>query len=321
MNKIVSRLDTRRFKVSDYGVVIGFAVLCIAVGIAAPAFFGARNILNLLRQSSIVGIIAVGMTSIIISGNFDISVGAIAAISGAVTMKLLSAAVPLPLAILGAILAGLVIGVGNGLAVAKLGIPSLIATMGMTTILNGVVLLVTGGYPISGLHDTFDYIGNGYLLGVPIPVVIFALSVLVMFFILRGTKFGRYIFSVGGNEESSRLSGIKPDQIKIQVFAMSGMLSALAGIVLTSRLGTATPVAGAGYDMDAIASVVIGGTSVLGGEGSVLKTVIGVLFMSVINNAFNLLGVDVYFQYIIKGLIIIVAVGADSYSRKKAMRV
>lgn len=313
------KLETKHFKMSDYGVLIGFIVLCVAVGIAAPTFFGARNILNLLRQSSIIGIIAVGMTSVIISGNFDISVGAVAAISGAVVMKLLGNGVPLPLVILAGLALGLVIGVCNGVVVAKFAVPSLIATMGMTTILNGAVLMVTGGYPISGKYDLFDYIGNGYILNIPIPVIIFALAVAGMFFILRSTKFGRYIFSVGGNEESSRLSGIKPDRIKIMVFAVSGMLSALAGIVLSSRLGTATPVAGAGYDMDAIASVVIGGTSVLGGEGSVLKTVIGVLFMSVINNAFNLLGVDVYFQYIVKGLIIIIAVGADSYSRKKAM--
>lgn len=309
-----------KIKLSNYGVILGFIVLCILVTILEPRFLSGKNILNLLRQSSIVGIIAVGMTGVIISANFDISVGAISALSGAIVMKLLSVALPMSLAISCALLAGIAVGLINGVAVAKFAIPSLIATMGTTTILTGTVLLITGGYPISGKYEIFDIFGNGYLGVIPMPVIIFAVSVFCMHIFLTYTKNGRYVFSVGGNEEASRLSGINPDIIKIKVFMINGFLSAIAGIVLTSRLSTATAVAGQGYDMDAIASVVIGGTSVLGGEGSVLKTIIGVLFMSVINNAFNLLGVDVYFQFIVKGIIILVAVGADSYNRKKRIK-
>lgn len=320
MDSILKGSNRKKFRISDHGVVIGFVLLCICIGLMTPAFFTPLNILNLLRQSSIVGIIAVGMTGIILSGNFDVSVGGVAAISGAICMRILSLDLPLPVALLSALLAGLAIGIVNGIVVSKLGVPSLIATMGMRIVLTGGILLITGGFPISRPRTgVFGFIGNGHVLGIPFTVVIFGAVTLAMFFFLEYTKRGRYVYSVGGNEESSRLCGIKTDRIKIMVFAISGTLAALAGIVLTSRLGTASPVAGDGYDMDAIAAVVIGGTSVLGGEGSVLKTVIGVLFMSVINNAFNLLGVDIFIQYVVKGLIIIVAVGASSYSRKKAM--
>ncbi|MEN1827298.1 ABC transporter permease, partial [Clostridioides difficile] len=189
--------------------------------------------------------------------------------------------------------------------------------MAMVTIVRGLLLMLTGGYPITENIPILDYIGNGYLFNIPIPVVIFFIVVLVSFIVLNKTKFGRYVYSVGGNQEASKLNGINVDSHKVKVFIINAVLAGIAGIVLTGRLGTATAIAGEGYDMDAIASVVIGGTSVAGGSGSVLKTVIGVLLMSVINNSFNLLGIDVYFQYIFKGLIILAAVGFDSYSKKK----
>lgn len=307
-------------RLNEHGVFIGFLVLCVIVTIAEPRFLTGKNILNLLRQASIIGIIAAGMTGVIISGNFDISVGAIASVAGAIVMKLLSLSLPFPLALLGALSAGALAGLFSGTAIAIFSIPSLIATMGTTAILTGTVLLITGGYPISGTFPLFDYLGNGYLCGIPAPVIIFLLTVLLVYVILTYTVFGRHVYSVGGNEEASRLSGIRSEWVKIKIFMMNGLCAALAGCVLASRLSTATPIAGQGYDMDAIASVVIGGTSILGGEGSVIKTIVGVLFMSVINNAFNLLGVDVYFQFIVKGFIIVIAVGADSYNRKKSLK-
>lgn len=306
-----------RFSFKEYGVIIGFIVLCIAISIITPTFLTQKNILNLLRQSSIIGIISAGMTFVIISGNFDISVGAVAAFSGAISMKLLSMGYSITIAIIASLFVGGVIGLINGFFVAKINIPSLIATMGMVTIVRGLILLFTGGYPISQDIPEFSKIGNGYFLRIPIPVIIFFITVVIAHVVLTKTRFGRYVYSVGGNSEASRLNGINVDYYKTQVFIINGVLAALAGIVLASRLGTATPVAGEGYDMDAIASVVIGGTSVAGGEGSVLKTVIGVLLMSVINNSFNLLGVNIYFQYIFKGLIILSAVGFDAYSKKR----
>lgn len=303
----------------EYGVVIGFILLCVVISFATPAFASQKNILNLLRQSSIIGIIATGMTFVIISGNFDISVGAVAAFSGAIAMKLITmdGGLPVIAAIIAALLISAVVGLINGIAVAKINIPSLIATMAMVGVVKGAMLMLTGGYPITQTVPVLDMLGNGYLLGIPVPVIIFAAAVIIAFIVLDKTRFGRYVYSVGGNEEASRLNGIHVDSNKIKVFIINAVLAALAGIVLVGRMGTASPSAGDGYDMDAIASVVIGGTSVAGGSGSVLKTVIGVLLMSVINNSFNLLGVDMYFQYIFKGLIILVAVGADSYSKKR----
>ncbi len=309
----------KKMNFREYGVVIGFILLCVVISFATPAFATQKNILNLLRQSSIIGIIATGMTFVIISGSFDISVGAVAALSGAVTMKLITMGngVPVAIAVLAALGISAVVGLINGIAVAKINVPSLIATMAMVSVVKGAMLMFTGGYPITRTIPVLDTIGNGYVAGIPIPVIIFAAAVAIAFVILTKTRFGRYVYSVGGNEEASKLNGINVDSYKIKVFVINAVLAALAGIVLVGRMGTASPVAGDGYDMDAIASVVIGGTSVAGGSGSVLKTVIGVLLMSVINNSFNLLGVDMYFQYIFKGLIILIAVGADSFSKKQ----
>lgn len=297
-------------------MVIGFAILCIAISIATPSFMSQKNLLNLLRQSSIIGIISVGMTFVIISGGFDISVGAVAALSGAIVMKLVTSGTGILPALLAALVVCGLIGFINGVAVAKVHIPSLIATMAMVSVVKGSMLMLTGGYPITENIPVLDEIGNGYLLGIPIPVIIFAITVVVAYVVLTKTKFGRHIYSVGGNDVASKLNGINVDFYKIKVFVISALLAAVAGIVLVGRMGTASPSAGEGYDMDAIASVVIGGASVSGGSGSVLKTVIGVLMMSVINNSFNLLGIDMYFQYIFKGLIILIAVGMDSYSKR-----
>lgn len=301
----------------EYGVVFGFIALCFVITMATPAFASQKNIMNLLRQSSIIGIISAGMTFVIISGNFDISVGAVAALSGAVTMKLATSGVNIFLAMAAALLVCGFVGLVNGFVVAKIGIPSLITTMAMVSIVKGSMLMLTGGYPITETFDFLDTLGNGYFLGIPIPVIVFAITVFIAWVVLSKTRFGRHVYSVGGNAEASRLNGINVDSYKIKVFMINAVLAGIAGIVLVGRMGTASPAAGDGYDMDAIASVVIGGTSVAGGSGSPIKTVVGVLMMSVINNSFNLLGVDMYFQYIFKGLIILVAVGIDSYSKKK----
>lgn len=307
----------KKINFRDYGVIIGFMILCIIISIASPAFLSKRNILNLLRQSSIIGIISAGMTFVIISGNFDISVGAVAALSGAITMKLATLGIPLVISMLIALVFCSAIGFINGIFVSKVGVPSLIATMAMVTIVRGLLLMLTGGYPITEDFGFLDFLGNEYLLGIPVPVILFFIVVLIAHIVLTKTKFGRHVFSVGGNQEASKLNGINVDRYKINVFIINAILAGIAGIVLTGRLGTATAIAGEGYDMDAISSVVIGGTSVAGGSGSVIRTVIGVLLMSVINNSFNLLSVNIYFQYIFKGLIILIAVGADSYSKRK----
>ena len=300
----------------NYGIILGFFILCTIISFITPNFLTRNNIINLLRQSSIIGVIATGMTFVIISGNFDISVGKIAAIGGTIIMSLLSTGHNFIVSFGAALLVGALIGLINGFAVAIVKIPSLIATMGMVVILQGLIFVYTGGYPISFFNPVLIVIGRGSVLGVPVAVIIFFIGVIIANIILKKTITGRRIYSVGGNEESSKLSGINTVKYKIMVFVINGITAIIGGLILVSRLSTATPTAGEGYDMDAIASVVIGGTSVNGGEGSVLRTIIGVLLMSVISNSFNLIGVNIYFQYIFKGIIILIAVGFGSFKKK-----
>ncbi len=313
MKEKISKINFR-----NYGVIIGFIVLCIIISIASPVFLTTRNILNLLRQSAVVGVLSAGMTMIIISGNFDISVGYICGCAGAITAVLINKGFSFWLVVPIVILFGALVGVISGTAVAKFAIPSMIATLGMGQVVNGALLLITGGYPISVKDPVMTYIGKESFLGIPIPIYLFVLAILCVNFVLLKTVLGRHIYSVGGNDETSRLSGIRVDLVKILTFVMSSILAAISGIMLTARVGTATATSGSGYELDAIAAVVIGGTCVSGGEGNAWKTIIGVLFMSVISNSFNLLEVHVYFQYVLKGLIILLAVGFDSYNRKRA---
>ncbi|MCR4704848.1 MAG: ABC transporter permease [Lachnospiraceae bacterium] len=310
--------NIKKVNLRNYGVIIGFIALCVIISFASPAFLTTRNILNLLRQSAVVGVLSAGMTLIIISGNFDISVGYICGCAGAISAVLITKGFSFWAIVPVVIVFGAVVGVISGIAVAKFAIPSMIATLGMGQVVNGALLLITGGYPISVKEPVMTYIGKESFLGIPVPIYLFVLAIVFVNFILLKTIVGRHIYAVGGNDETSRLSGIRVDAIKVLVFVLSSILAALSGIILTARVGTATATAGTGYELDAIAAVVIGGTCVSGGEGNAWKTIIGVLFMSVISNSFNLLEVHVYFQYVLKGLIILVAVGFDSYNRKKA---
>ena len=311
-------MKIKKIHLRNYGGIIGFLVLCAIISFATPAFLTTRNILNLLRQSAVVGVLSAGMTLIIISGNFDISVGYICGCAGAIAAVLLNKGFSFVTMFVVVILFGALVGTVSGFAVAKLAIPSMIATLGMGQVINGALLLITGGYPISIQNEAMTYIGKESFLGIPVPIYLFVIAIILVNIVLRRTVLGRHIYSVGGNDETSRLSGIRVDFVKIITFVMSSILAAISGIILTARVGTATATAGSGYELDAIAAVVIGGTCVSGGEGNAWKTIIGVLFMSVISNSFNLLEVHVYFQYVLKGLIILVAVGFDSYNRKRA---
>lgn len=304
-----------------YGVVVAFILLCVVVSIITPKFLQLRNIMNILRQYSVIGILSVGMTLVIISGNFDISVGYICGFCGALLIKLNGEyGVPLLPAVIIVLLVGAMIGSLNGVFVARVGIPSMIATLGMGEAVNGVFLLITGGYSLSIANDTLRAIGKGSVIGVPTITVIFLLTVLLFQFILKKTRYGRSTYAVGGNIDAARLSGIKTKHITVSAFAICGLLAALSGIVLTARVMNIGPASGSGYELDAIAAVVIGGTRVSGGEGNVLRTVMGVLFVGVMSNALNLLGVNDYYQYIVKGAIILFAVGADCYNRMKQQR-
>jgi len=257
---------------------------------------------------------AIGTTFVIIGAGFDISVGSVLALTAAMCVGLQNY-IHWSLAILLVLLVGSLIGLLNGFLTAKIHIPAIIATLGTMTIVRGLVYLYTGGYPLYVEAPDFAFIGNGYLGPIPFPVIVLVIMVAFWQFILVKTRFGRYACALGGNKEAVRLSGVKVDYYHILTFVVGGLMAAMAGVVYASRLLSVTPLAGQTYELDAIASTVIGGTSVSGGEGSVIRTLVGVLLLNIIANVFNLLGIHIYVQYVIKGAIILSAVGFDTYSK------
>ncbi|WP_437176972.1 ABC transporter permease subunit [Shouchella clausii] len=295
------------------GPFIGLFLIILIISILNPGFLSAPNLLNVLRQVSINALIAFGMTFVILTGGIDLSVGAILAFSGAVTATLLSSGMDPILAILIGLLVGAALGAINGIIIAKGKVAPFIATLATMTIYRGATLMFTDGRPVSNLGDStlFQMLGGGYFFGIPMPAITMMISFVILYLILKKTTFGRRVYAVGGNEEASILSGIKVDRIKIYVYSLTGFLAAIAGVILTSRLNSAQPTAGTMYELDAIAAVVLGGTSLTGGKGWIVGTLIGALIIGVLNNGLNLLGVSSFFQQVVKGSVILLAVLLD----------
>ncbi|MBD7945897.1 MULTISPECIES: ribose ABC transporter permease [Psychrobacillus] len=300
------------------GPLLGLILLVVIITIMSPNFLTVNNLMNVLRQVSINALIAFGMTFVILTGGIDLSVGSILALTGAVTAGLLAGGMDPILAMLIGLVLGAILGAINGIIISKGNVAPFIATLATMTIYRGLTLVYTEGRPISGLGDSlsFQMIGKGYFLGIPVPVVTMVVAFAVLYFILKKTTFGRRVYAVGGNEEASRLSGIKVGRIKIYVYALTGALAALASLILTSRLNSAQPTAGNMFELDAIAAVVLGGTSLTGGRGWIVGTLIGALIIGVLNNGLNLIGVSSFFQQVVKGAVILLAVLID---RKKTV--
>lgn len=303
--------------------IIALLVLIGVVSAINPNFFTVDNILNILRQTSVNAIIAVGMTFVILIAGIDLSVGSILALTGAFAASMVGTELSILLVIPAVLLIGTLLGTLSGVIVAKGKVQAFIATLVTMTLLRGVTMVYTDGRPIStGFSDTADafaFLGTGYLFGIPVPIWLMAIVFLISWYVLKNTKMGRYIYALGGNEAATQLSGINVDKVKIFVFAVSGFLSALAGLIVTSRLSSAQPTAGVTYELDAIAAVVVGGTSLMGGKGRVMGTLIGALIIGFLNNALNLLDISSYYQMIAKALVILVAVLADNYLDSKKL--
>lgn len=299
------------------GPLIGLIVIMVILGVLSDNFFTLSNIFNLLRQVSVNALIAFGMTFVILTAGIDLSVGSLLALGSALTAGLLTSGMDPLLAVFIGLLIGLALGAINGIIITKGKVAPFIATLATMTIFRGVTLVYTDGKPITGLSDsfTFEMIGKGYVFGIPFPAILMLIIFVILFFILRNTVFGRQVYAVGGNEEASTLSGIKADRVKIWVYSLTGMLSVLAGIIITSRLNSAQPTAGSMYELDAIAAVVIGGTSLAGGRGRIVGTLIGALIIGVIDNGLNLLNVSSFYQQIVKGGVILLAVMLDRRSK------
>ena len=285
--------------------------LCLTLWVATPHFLTVSNLLNVLEQTAINAIVAVGMTFVIISGGIDLSVGSVLALSGIALGSALQAGAAVPVAIALALAVGLGCGLVNGVLVTFGRLPPFIATLGMMSVARGAALMLAEGRPISGFDDGFRMLAAGRVLMMPAPVIIAGLIYAVAHFVLGHTVFGRATYAIGGNEEAARLSGVHVRYHKTAIYGVAGLMSAAAAVILTARLNSAQPTAGTMYELDAIAATVIGGTSLLGGEGTIMGALIGALIMGVLRNGLNLLNVSSFFQQVVIGVVIIGAVLVD----------
>lgn len=306
----------RLSRTRQFGTVLGLAALSAVLWALTPHFLTVPNLLNIAQQTSINAIVAVGMTYVIVSGGIDLSVGSIVALSGVVLGAALQDAQALPLALALALATGVACGVLNGALISLGGLPPFIVTLGMMSIARGAALLFTEGRPVSGFPPGFRALATGDVGGVPAPIVVTLVVYLVAHAVLTRTTFGRYLYAIGGNEEATRLSGVAVRFHKTMIYAVSGLVSAVAAVILTARLNSAQPIAGMMYELDAIAATVIGGTSLMGGQGTLAGTLVGALIMGVLRNGLNLLGVSSFLQQIVIGAVIIGAVLVDTVLKR-----
>ncbi|MES3035454.1 MAG: ABC transporter permease [Gemmatimonadota bacterium] len=304
----------------EAGTALGLLVLCLSLWIATPYFATTANLANVAEQSAVVGVIAIGMTFVILTGGIDLSVGSLVALAGVVIGGALQRGWPVTVAVTLGLLAGAAAGMLNGLMITLGKLPPFIATLGMMSVARGGALMLSDGRPISGFPNSLRVVATGDVLGVPAPVMLMLALYAVAYVVLTRTVAGRYVYAIGGNEEATKLAGVQVRLHKTVVYAISGLSAAVCAMLLVARLDSAQPIAGMGYELDAIAAVVIGGTSLLGGTGSVIGTLIGALIMSVLRNGLNLLGVSSYLQQVAIGAVIIVAVLIDMALRRRVQR-
>ncbi len=299
-------------------VVLILLAMCVALALLSDRFLTTSNLLNVALQTSMVAIVAIGMTFTILTGGIDLSVGSLVALCGAVAAGLIVRdGLNTYLAIGLALLAGCALGAVSGLLIVKGNIPPFVATLSVMAVGRGLTLVYTQGKPIAGMGDDFVFWGTGKVGPIPVPVLILALVFAVAYVVLTRTRLGLYVYAIGGNEETTRLAGINTEWVKVAVYVVSGFTSALTGVLLTARLWSAQPTAGVGLELDAIAAPVLGGTSLLGGVGSVSGTLVGAFIMGVLSNGLNLLEISAYYQRVIKGVVFILAVMLDLYTKRR----
>lgn len=299
--------------IQDLGALIALVLLIVVIGAISPEFRTVGNFLSLLRQSSINGLIAFGMTCVILTGGIDLSVGSVLALTTALCAGFISGGMPVGLAMILALVIGTGFGCISGFLVTKGRLQPFIATLITMTVFRGLTMIYMDGKSISNLGDSFTLkvVGKGNFYHIPIPVILFLLIFVIFLFVLQKTTFGRHIYATGSNAKAANLAGVNIDRTKLAAYAISGCMAALSGLILLSRLGSAQPTLGEGYELDAIAAVALGGTSMNGGRGKIWGTFIGVLIIAVLNNGLNILGVSSYYQDVVKGIVILIAVLSD----------
>lgn len=309
------RMRKINFDIRKYGIFLALFFLALFFCIASDKFLTYRNLINIARQVSVIGICATGMSFIIISGSVDVGVGSALGLAAVLGAYLMNAGIPTWIAIFLVLLDGCLIGTINGFLICNIGMHPMIGTMGMQTLLRGVVYLITSGMPIYGISEEVLVLGQGYLGVIPVPVVIMTIMFVIGFIVLNKTNFGRVLYGTGGNAEASRLSGINVKWAKYRAFIISGAMVALAGLILAARVNSGQPNAGERYEADVIPACVLGGVSLRGGEGNLLGVIAGVLIMGILSNGMILLNINEYWQWTIKGIVLLLAVAFDRLSQ------
>jgi len=306
----------KRLKLERYILEFVLLTLCIVLALSAPGFFSTRNLLNVMRNVALQGVIAFGMTAVIISGEIDLSVGSAVAFSGCVaawlTRALVATGIGVSVAAVVAIVSVLIIGATVGVFTAfmrnRFSVPTFITTLALMTILSGAANLITGGFPITSFPDWFNFFGGGFVLGIPVPALMFLATFFIMQFVMQSTNFGRAVYATGGNAEAARLNGINVRKVKYAVIGLTGAFAALTGIMVSSQIMSGTPTVAEGWELQIISAVIIGGTSLFGGEGRIWGTFVGVVFLGVIINGMTLLNISQYWQLVVRGLLILTAI-------------
>jgi ribose transport system permease protein len=311
------RLNLSRSQRQLLSTFSGLFLLGVAFTILSPYFFSVNNLLTVATQTAVIAIIAIGQTYVLITGGIDLSIGSNIALAGMISGLCMQAHVPVSLSIVAGLLMGMLAGATSGALIAYAKIPPFIATLGTMTIVRGVSLTLTQAIPISGLPKSFTVFGTGDILGIPNPAIIMVLLVVIFGFILAKTKLGRHVYATGSNFEAARLSGVNTKKVLMTVYIFSGLLAAFAGLIMAGRIISAQPTAGDGYELDAVASSVIGGTSTMGGEGSAAGTLIGAFVIGILRNGLNLIGVSPFIQKIVIGIVIVGSVFLDRIQRKE----
>jgi ribose/xylose/arabinose/galactoside ABC-type transport system permease subunit len=304
-------------RLAQYGIYLALLILVLVFTASSDVFLTGANLLNVLRQVSIIGICAVGLTFVLLTGGIDLSVGSVIGVAGMTCATLISMGLTPALAVAAALAFGLLAGLLAGFIINEAGIPPLITTLGLMTAFRGVSYLIGGGLPVYGVPDGLKALGQGYALGVPVPVILMTVTLLLGHVVLTHTRFGREVYGVGGNEEAARLSGVNVKRVKYKVYALSGMLAAFAGIVLMARVNSGQPKGGEGYELDIITAVVLGGVSIFGGVGRLTGVLAGVLIMGVLANGMILLNIDEYVQWVVKGSVLLAAVALDQFIHRQ----
>jgi len=304
-------------RIPQLSVLLILVTIFIILSISTKAFLTGSNLVNILRQASSYYIMAIGMTFVLILGGIDLSVGSVACLAGTMVAGfLVHFRLPTSVSFILGMLIGVAAGLINGLVVSKLRLPSFIATLAMMSSARGLSLIYSGGYPIVDFPQSAVFLGRGQVLGIPLTVIFFAVIAVLAWFVLNKTRLGRHIYAIGASEECAKLSGIHIDAVKVAVYAISGLTAAITGMLLTMRLSSSQPTLGEGMELDAITAVVLGGTSLFGGQGYIVGTIIGALFLTVLNNGLNILALSAFWQQVIKGVVLIIAVSFYEKRRK-----